>query len=90
MSARASPSSACTRESSGHALRAGHSKPVLAIMGVVARVFRMNSSLEQATLALPQAATGTAQTGTFFDERKIGASQQARRTQPFAVSCGSC
>ncbi|HNN93444.1 MAG TPA: SDR family NAD(P)-dependent oxidoreductase [Pseudomonadota bacterium] len=58
-------------------------KPVLAIMGVVARVFRMNSSLEQATGRFLQAATGTAQTGTFFDQGKTGTPPQQTQDTAF-------
>ena len=47
-------------------------KPVLAIMGVVAKVFRMNSTLDQAAQRFLVAASSTAPSGTFFDQDRVG------------------
>ena len=47
-------------------------KPVMVIMGGVARLFRMNSSLEQAAARFVRAASGDAKSGTFFDQDKVG------------------
>lgn len=47
-------------------------KPVLAFMGVIARLFRMNSSLDQASARFLRAATGAVQSGSFLDQDKPG------------------
>ena len=75
----------------GHALRAGHFQAGVGDHGAWwPGCSRMNSSLEQATQRFLQAATGTAQTGTFFDQGKIGTPPQQTQDAAFAVSCGSC
>lgn len=47
-------------------------KPILSIMGGVARLFRMNSSLDQASGRFLRAATTDVKSGTFFDQDKMG------------------